>query len=312
MPGEDDAAARRRVRDPGPSCSARTSARCAASSTPHQLEFTVDGERVHLAELRRRRRLQGHPRQPDRGRRRRRRARARAPAAQGRPARDRRRVHRARADAEPLAAAAVHPQLDTTRSTPSGYPHIDAFTLTGPFNPTGPGRHAEPPPDLHLPPGDARPRRSRARAASSRRWRAAPIAARITADDLERLMEFYATGRKAGNFERGIQLALQRMLASPKFVLPRRARSRRARRPARCIGSATSSWRRGCRSSCGAAFPTTSCSSWPRQGRLHTPAVLRAAGAAHAGRSEGRRRWSTNFAGQWLYLRNLKNMQPNS
>ena len=38
---------------------------------PHQIEITVDGARVHLATLRRRRRLQGLARQPDARRRRR-------------------------------------------------------------------------------------------------------------------------------------------------------------------------------------------------------------------------------------------------
>ena len=44
-----------------------------------------------------------------------------------------------------------------------GHPHLDTFTLTGPFNPTGPGRHAQPPQDLHLPPiADRHRRRLRA------------------------------------------------------------------------------------------------------------------------------------------------------
>ena len=75
------------------------------------------------------------------------------------------------------------------------------------------------------------------------------------------LLDFFRRGprRTAARFETGIDLALRRMLASPKFVF------RVERDPAgvapgsglsRCT---TSSWRRGCRSSCGAAFPTTSC-----------------------------------------------------
>ena len=52
--------------------------------------------------------------------------------------------------------------------------------------------------------------------------------------------------------------ALQRILADPEVHLPRRARAARlaAGRP---TGSATSSWHRGCRFSCGAAFPTRNC-----------------------------------------------------
>ena len=46
------------------------------------------------------------------------------------------------------------------------------------------------------------------------------------------------------------------------------------------------------------------------QGRLTTPAVLRQQVRRMLRRSEVRRRCVDNFAGQWLYLRNLKNMVP--
>ena len=48
-----------------------------------------------------------------------------------------------------------------------------------------------------------------------------------------------------------------------------------------------------------------------RQGTLHTPAVLEQQVRRMLAdpKSEA---LTTNFAGQWLYLRNLKNMQPNS
>ena len=113
-------------------------------------------------------------------------------------------------------------------------------------------------------------------------------------------------GRRAGSFERGIQKALQRILASPKFVLPHRARSggRRARHGV--SRSATSSWPRGCRSSCGAAFPTTSCSTLASAGQAagRRPCSSSRCGACWPIRRP--RRSSTNFAGQWLYLRNLQ------
>ncbi|HZR26390.1 MAG TPA: DUF1592 domain-containing protein [Vicinamibacterales bacterium] len=39
-----------------------------------------------------------------------------------------------------------------------------------------------------------------------------------TADDLQDAMEFYAKGRKGGDFENGVRLALQSILASPRFL----------------------------------------------------------------------------------------------
>ena len=60
----------------------------------------------------------------------------------------------------------------------------------------------------------------------------------------------------------------------PGVPVPHRARSRRRGRPAGVSGSAISSWRRGCRSSCGAASPTTSCWIAAARGELRQPAVL--------------------------------------
>ena len=78
-----------------------------------------------------------------------------------------------------------------------------------------------------------------------------------TAQDLEALMTFYEEGRRAGTFEDGIELALRRLLASPQFLV--RAEKEPANLPpGKPIASATWNWRLVCRSSCGAAFRTTS------------------------------------------------------
>ena len=57
----------------------------------------------------------------------------------------------------------------------------------------------------------------------------------------------------------------------------------------RSTASATSSWRRGCRSSSGAASRTTSCSTLAAAGPAATAGGARGAGAAHAGRPARRR-----------------------
>src|SRR5690606_21409931 len=92
------------------------------------------------------------------------------------------------------------------------------FLMTGPFNPTGPG--------------DTASRRRifvcRPEAVAEER----PCASRILAPlvrlayrglqteaDLDVLLEFFDSGRQeSGTFEGGIDFALRRMLASPKFV----------------------------------------------------------------------------------------------
>ena len=100
-----------------------------------------------------------------------------------------------------------------------GHPHLDTFTLTGPFNPTGPG---DTPSRRRIfvcrPP--RRARRRRAVRPADPGDAGAPRLSRPGRDaaDLDRLHDFYVRGRKQGTFDTGIQTALQRMLTSPKFV----------------------------------------------------------------------------------------------
>src|SRR5262249_48764459 len=39
-----------------------------------------------------------------------------------------------------------------------------------------------------------------------------------TPEDLASLMDFYQSGRSGGNFDKGIEMVLQRILAAPKFI----------------------------------------------------------------------------------------------
>ena len=143
----------------------------------HQLEYTVDGERVHLSRVGGEEDFTRQPEEHDEGGRRRRGAGARPHPAQGRPARHHGGVPRAERRDQPAAPPAVHPQLERhaghDRASAPRHVHAD-----GSVQPDGTGRHAEPPQDLHLPSLADRRRKTPARAASSRRSRAAPIAAR--------------------------------------------------------------------------------------------------------------------------------------
>ena len=196
-----------------------------------------------------------------------------------------------------------------TRDT-SGHPHFDLLTVTGPFNPTGPG---------------ATP--SRARVFTCRPKTAAeedPCARKIIATLARRAYRGDVTDVDQQRLfallpGRPPRPATSSAASRRRFSAFSRARNsrftssaiRRASRPARSTGSAISSWPRGCRSSCGAAFPTISCIDRAREGRLHTPAVLEQQVRRMLADPKAEA-LTTNFAGQWLYLRNLKNMQPNS
>src|SRR3954462_15309794 len=100
----------------------------------------------------------------------------------------------------------------------SGLPHIDEVILTGPFNAKGPG---ETPSRQRI--FVCRPKALSDEPACADRI-LAPLARRayrghVTRDDIRVLQEFFQQGRKeGGSFDAGIDLALRRILASPKFA----------------------------------------------------------------------------------------------
>jgi mono/diheme cytochrome c family protein len=192
---------------------------------------------------------------------------------------------------------------------PSGHPHIDTFTVTGPFHATGPG---DTPSRQKIfichPAGAATEEPCANRILSTLLHRA--YRGTDTPADLERLLSFYRAGRQTGSFETGIQAAVERMLASPKFLI------RAEPDPA---GAARGSIYRVSDLDLASRLSFFLWSSIPddellrvaSQGRLKDPAILE---------QQTRRMLADpkaqalvdNFAGQWLYLRNLRDMIPNS
>jgi len=195
-----------------------------------------------------------------------------------------------------------------TRDT-SGHPHFEAFTVTGPYKATGSG--------------DTPSRRRIFSCHPTTRAQEDPCAKQIIARlarlayrgdatdvDLQRLFTFYEAGRKTGTFETGIQKAVQRMLASPKFCL-------HIEQDPTGLGPAAV-YRLGDRELASrlsfflwSSMPDTQLLDLAAQNKLHTPAVL-AQQVRRMLADPKAEALTTNFAGQWLYLRNLKNMQPNS
>jgi mono/diheme cytochrome c family protein len=190
-----------------------------------------------------------------------------------------------------------------------GHPHLDTFTLTGPFDPTGPG---DTPSRRKI--FICRPSASVAEDACARRI-VSTLARRayrgqIGSGDLERLHEFYLVGRKQGTFETGIQTALQRILASPKFSF------RVERDPAGALPGTVyriSDLELASRLSffLWSSIPDDQLLRIASQGTLHTPAML-AQQVRRMLADQKAEALVSNFAGQWLYLRNLKSLQPNS
>src|SRR5438105_9787944 len=97
-----------------------------------------------------------------------------------------------------------------------GHPHLDTFTLTGPYKPTGPGDTPSRRKIFLCKPVSAGDQDACARRIISTFARRA-YRGMVTPTDMQRLMEFYQAGKKT-NFEKGVQMALDRIVASPKFI----------------------------------------------------------------------------------------------
>jgi Protein of unknown function (DUF1592)/Protein of unknown function (DUF1588)/Protein of unknown function (DUF1587)/Protein of unknown function (DUF1585)/Protein of unknown function (DUF1595)/Cytochrome C oxidase, cbb3-type, subunit III len=196
-----------------------------------------------------------------------------------------------------------------TRDT-SGLPHFDTFTVTGPFNPTGPGDTPSRRKIFICRPGNRAPKEEGEQCARKIISRLVRRAYRgdVTEMDLSRLIGFYQAARRTGSFEKGIQFALQRILASPKFVFHVEAE------PANLVAGSVyriNDVELASRLSffLWSSIPDDQLLDEAAKGRLHAPAVLEQQVQRMLAdpRSES---LTTNFAAQWLYLRNLKNMQP--
>jgi len=128
----------------------------------------------------------------------------------------------------------------------------------------------------------------------------------ITDQDLETLTSFYQAGRSKGSFDDGIEMALRRILASPEFMF------RFERGPAKPgeayrindleLASRLSFflW---------SSLPDDELVKLATQGKLKDSAVLEQQVRRMLADPRSKELVS-NFAGQWLYLRNLQSLVP--
>ena len=213
--------------------------------------------------------------------------------------------------------------LDSYDAT--GMPHIRTLSITGPYNPTGPGDtpsrrrvfvcrpanvQANQPPPRRGPSAEASAQAEETCARqilttlARRAYRQPPTAA-----DLQRLLDFYRSGRREGSFETGIQRGLQRILASPKFVIRVEHEP-----PAAAPGTvyAISDYELASRLAffLWSSIPDDELLDAAAHGRLKTPSMLEQQVRRMLADSRAEA-LASNFAGQWLQLRNLRNSVPN-
>jgi hypothetical protein len=127
----------------------------------------------------------------------------------------------------------------------------------------------------------------------------------VTDADLQFLLPFYTAGRESGNFEAGIQRALERLLVSPQFLF-RVERNPEGSSPARISDLELASrlsfflW---------SSIPDDELLGRAARGELKDPAVLDR--EIHRMLADDRSQsMVTNFAEQWLYLRDIEAKQP--
>ncbi|HTM03314.1 MAG TPA: DUF1592 domain-containing protein [Vicinamibacterales bacterium] len=213
----------------------------------------------------------------------------------------------------------------------SGLPHIDQVILTGPFTPAGPG---DTPSRRRI--FVCKPTDSAGSDDDCARRMLSTIARRayrgdVTADDLRAIMSFFEQGRREGqSFDSGIDLALRRVLASPKFVFrvepdppaPRATAGRSGNSTARAVSASDAPPSDVYRLDDLALASRLSFFLWSS---IPDDELLALAGSGKLTKGDTlekqvRRMLEDpkaesivdNFAGQWLQLRNLKSKQPNS
>jgi hypothetical protein len=283
---------------------------------PSEFELTVDGERVHHATI-------GGPQDLSA---------AFALPKETADAIDQRLAVRLRVRAGPHDVVAAFiggaPTMEATKLRPflksafdtldwTGRPHVRSVTITGPFNATGPGETP------------SRKRIFTCAASAKASARQAPqetedecakqiigtLARRafrepVTEAAMQPLLAFYKSGRQEGSFDLGIERALQLILASPKFVF-------RAERDPAALAPGTvyrvSDVELASRLSffLWSSIPDDELMAEASAGRLKDPSVLQRQTRRMLADPKAEALVS-NFAGQWLHLRNLRNAQPHA
>ncbi len=132
----------------------------------------------------------------------------------------------------------------------------------------------------------------------------------VTAADIDPLLASYAAGHEAGGFDSGIQWALEALLVSPEFLfrVERHPPDVEPGTPYRLADVDLASrlsfflW---------SSIPDDELLALAEAGRLSEPAVLERQ-VRRMLNDPRSRALTANFAGQWLFLRNLRTVAPNA
>lgn len=191
-------------------------------------------------------------------------------------------------------------------------PHIQRVELRGPFDVTGPGQSPSRQRIFVCQPPDRKPSRDPAVRACARTI-LSQLAGRayrrpVTAEDVNPLLTLYDRAQAEAGFDAGIEAALRRILVGPDFLFrieadTANARAGESRRLSDVELASRLSfflW---------SSIPDPTLLDLATRGQLRKPGVLDAQ-VRRMLADDRSRTLVTNFAGQWLYLRNLRLVSP--
>ena len=186
-------------------------------------------------------------------------------------------------------------------------PHLSSVEILGPYAVAGPGNTPSRQRIFVCHPAAAAEEPACARkivATLARRAYRRPV----SDADIQPLLNFYREGRKTGNFDKGIEMAIRRILSDPQFVF-------RFERDPASIPAGTAHRVTDLELASRLSFflwssiPDDELLSLAEQGKLKDAAVLQQQ-VRRMLKDSRSQALVTNFSGQWLYLRELKNRNP--
>jgi len=190
-----------------------------------------------------------------------------------------------------------------------GAPHLKSLTIQGPFESKGAAKPVgrifvcRPASSVNSNADENACARRILSTLAHRAWRR-----NLSPAETDGLMSFYQTGRKTGNFDSGVEFALRRILAAPSFVY-RAELEPDGLKPGDIYRIGDFELASRLSFFLWSSIPDDTLLDLASQNKLHQPEILarevrRMIGDPRAGALV------TNFAGQWLELRNLQGIQP--
>ena len=189
----------------------------------------------------------------------------------------------------------------------NGLPVVDYVNITGPFDASGPGETPSRERIFSCRPATTADELPCAEEILSRIARLA-FRGPVTEEQLGMLLEFFETGRDAAGFDRGIQTALRVILTSPEFLFRSQQDSEGL-----AVGSVYPAADLTLASRLSffiwSSLPDDELLTLAEQRRLSEPDVFDAQLARMLADPKATQ-LIENFAGQWLFLRNLRSARP--